>query len=613
MGSVVNGGVNAVLAGGATATNSIGTPNAYAKSFTGSWANLGTGTVLFSKLGPTLGRRVFVFFWSETGGGTFTVESDFNGDSNWTTLKAGTLTGGGLNGQVVSVSGNATINASGVVDASEGGATGALRCLIFDFANPEYLRIRCNGSGSTGSAKIISAGAVEVVASGTRLSGYVGLDCSMAGSTPQQWDDMPDQAIQTVMNFWNPDVIYVRGSETLTDWQNSFAPLAAKFLAIKPNLEFVLVGMHVTGSNNTNTLDSIDQWQQQWCDQNNGVFIPVRNRMGTIDWSIENRLTGTVFGGAFTVTSGSASTNILTLSNTLPANTNGSWIILESKSGGSNLVVGRAYRILSGQGTNQMMLADYNGTTPISLGSDVTEATIGIQDALHMSSEGQSFVAGIVIEAMNQFFVSRFSLNGYAPTNEGWQRNVVTPERIQSDSSDRAWTFAGPSYKRRSISIGNTNGNTAFGGYPSAMSIGSFGSNSGYITGPNSSGVGFLFDANFGVFGQNVASGTFRSLNAGVNGLTDWFEVFGNSNANNRNALAVSTIGNTAAHGPLQVWRNNASSSSKGTEVARMDALGRFSPTIPEYANDAAADADSALPSGFLYRVTGNRAVFRKP
>jgi hypothetical protein len=34
---------------------------------------------------------------------------------------------------------------------------------------------------------------------------------------------------------------------------------------------------------------------------------------------------------------------------------------------------------------------------------------------------------------------------------------------------------------------------------------------------------------------------------------------------------------------------------------------------MPDYANDAAADADGALPSGGLYTLTGSRAVYKKP
>lgn len=34
---------------------------------------------------------------------------------------------------------------------------------------------------------------------------------------------------------------------------------------------------------------------------------------------------------------------------------------------------------------------------------------------------------------------------------------------------------------------------------------------------------------------------------------------------------------------------------------------------IPEYADDAAADADSSFESGKLYTVTGDRTIYKKP
>lgn len=34
---------------------------------------------------------------------------------------------------------------------------------------------------------------------------------------------------------------------------------------------------------------------------------------------------------------------------------------------------------------------------------------------------------------------------------------------------------------------------------------------------------------------------------------------------------------------------------------------------VPEYADDAAADADSSFESGKLYTVTGDRTIYKKP
>lgn len=44
-----------------------------------------------------------------------------------------------------------------------------------------------------------------------------------------------------------------------------------------------------------------------------------------------------------------------------------------------------------------------------------------------------------------------------------------------------------------------------------------------------------------------------------------------------------------------------------------MTPSGRVKLNLPSYADDAAADADATLPSGALYKVTGNRTIFQKP
>jgi hypothetical protein len=79
--------------------------------------------------------------------------------------------------------------------------------------------------------------------------------------------------------------------------------------------------------------------------------------------------------------------------------------------------------------------------------------------------------------------------------------------------------------------------------------------------------------------------------------------------------LAISKAGTSASDQPFIVGRIGATAASKGSsEAFVVDATGRANFNIPNYADDAAADADSALPSGFLYRTTaGGRAVSRKP
>jgi len=74
---------------------------------------------------------------------------------------------------------------------------------------------------------------------------------------------------------------------------------------------------------------------------------------------------------------------------------------------------------------------------------------------------------------------------------------------------------------------------------------------------------------------------------------------------------ATLTLGHNTASRDLIRFKNTA-----GTTVATIDNSGKAdfaSYEIPSYADDAAADADSTLASGALYKLTGSRAVYQKP
>lgn len=74
---------------------------------------------------------------------------------------------------------------------------------------------------------------------------------------------------------------------------------------------------------------------------------------------------------------------------------------------------------------------------------------------------------------------------------------------------------------------------------------------------------------------------------------------------------ATLTLGHNTASRDLLRFKNTA-----GTTVATVNNAGEASFAsydIPEYANDAAADADGSLLSGALYKVTGSRVVYQKP
>ena len=108
----------------------------------------------------------------------------------------------------------------------------------------------------------------------------------------------------------------------------------------------------------------------------------------------------------------------------------------------------------------------------------------------------------------------------------------------------------------------------------------------------------FQFDRN-----GAISLGPVSTVSASSKSTTVW--------AKARSAAVSALRAETSASAVTEVaqeWGNSTST------YARMRGDGRFQCVIPTYADDAAADADTGLPSGYLYRTTaGGRTVFQKP
>jgi len=76
-------------------------------------------------------------------------------------------------------------------------------------------------------------------------------------------------------------------------------------------------------------------------------------------------------------------------------------------------------------------------------------------------------------------------------------------------------------------------------------------------------------------------------------------------------ALILSAITGQTAN--IEEVRTGVSLSSAGTLKAGYSPLAVPFATLTSYANDAAADADTALPSGGYYQISGARTIYRKP
>jgi hypothetical protein len=593
------------LAGGSTSTG----PYAYNKAFGGTHINLGaSGTATFngvaSSTRPLYGRQIQVWYWSETGGGTFKVQKNsVAATGTYSDLipdNAGTATG--------------TTAASATIDAAEGGGTGALRLQTYTMTNYEYINVRC--TGLSGSAKIVAVGVIEVPDQrGSRITGYSEISCAVGGSQPSHWDDITDAALTTLITSWDPSVVYFRGYETLSQWQTEWAAFVARIRAIKPSIEVVVIGMHNTGDAQGNALDSTDAFLQDWCDDNDGVFIPVRNRVGTFKNNIATGFYSNPQSTIKTIT-GVSATGVITVNPAINESTDGyavgKYLRFTALTGGSGLSTYKSfepYRILEIPTSTTLKLAAFDGTTPVSFGSNITAGTMDLFDLTHPSSDGVTVINALIAEAC-----------GAAATHDrlmrGNLRKTFSPETVQTSDDHSSISVAGPSHKWKTIEFKRNDGAQSATAYPPLAVVGAkqvAGQDAGIITSSDYAGFGMAWLTNHGVIGSNPQAFT-RTLSSTALGRPgDTMEIY-NGNAG-LVTLAISKAGTSASDQPFIVGRIGATAASKGSsEAFVVDATGRANFNIPNYADDAAADADSALPSGFLYRTTaGGRAVSRKP
>jgi hypothetical protein len=594
-----------LLEGGASTTGAY----EYNRAFSGTYISLGaSGTVTFNgtenTTRPLFGRQIYVYYWSETGGGTFKVQTNsLTAPGTYTDLvpdNAGTAIG--------------TTGGSATIGAAEGGATGALRVQTYTLPTCEFVNIRT--TGLSGSAKIVAAGIVEVPDQlSSRITGYSEINCAAAGSQPSQWDDITDPALTTLLNTWDPSVVFFRGYETLSQWQNEWTTFVARIRAIKPSIEVVVIGMHNTGDNQHNTLDSTDAYLQTWCDNNNGVFIPIRNRLGTFRQNLATGIYGNPQSAIKTITAGSSGTGIITVNPSINVGTDGyavgGYVRLTSLTGGSGLTTNKSYepyRILEIPTSTTLKLALYDGTTPATFSTNITAGTMDLYDTTHPSSDGVRVIDSLISESYS-------AASEHDITMRGQIRKFITPQYIQTADEHSSFLIAGPSNKWKTIDFSRVDGFQSEVAYPPIATLGAKqngGNEVGIITGPNRAGWGMAWDANYCVMGGNPANFT-RPLNDTFAGVGDATEIYsGNAGLI---TLALSKPGTSESDAPFLVGRDGASSSSKGTnDRFLISATGRAKFNVPTYANDAAADADATLLSGMLYRTTaGGRAVFQKP
>jgi lysophospholipase L1-like esterase len=236
-------------------------------------------------------------------------------------------------------------------------------------------------------------------------------------------------------------------------------------------------------------------------------------------------------------------------------------------------------------------------------------------DAVHLSNTGRAYLDEVIRDHI-PFLSSALPIwwigpIGQQPTESYLQgvRGCISKEFSVGGFSQKDFAFMGMSCGSGNNAANVFTPSTGTGrlkdvaGYLHNGRLGLY--NDGYLTGVIGSGRFWVGPGGTSAATPGRESGPAKNINGGI--------VTQNPTTTTPSIRAGVIAGTTAATYAISV-DIGASVSSDGTSTAGFFADGRAKIIIPTYADDAAADADSALLSGQLYRTTaGARSVFQKP
>jgi len=235
--------------------------------------------------------------------------------------------------------------------------------------------------------------------------------------------------------------------------------------------------------------------------------------------------------------------------------------------------------------------------------SVMTAATIIAGDNTHLSPRGQALESDAIMRILTAALPEAWKVHkpenntGFLPRYSAQPLGVTLPagKSMGYDMVGRTGTGGNATLLRHYFSISKNGDDGEVGihtGNSTEMRV--FANRFG----------GWFFSYGTSGFGNGLAT-TPRSPSACV-------EI----HAGNRTTNAVLSLSGSASHNvnnPLMTVRSGAdiTSGTEGTVTLSIYMSGRIAPTIPTYANDAAADADALLLSGQLYKI--GRVVSQKP
>lgn len=378
------------------------------------------------------------------------------------------------------------------------------------------------GTNPAGVTKLIALGAF-LTGNGSRPKGVTTWDMGLGGSEPSQWVAMPQASFTTALQGFAPDVIFIRGWETLAQWQDHFPTLVSRIRTALPYVDIVVVGRSPDEVDPGLEDTPQDQYLRGYCHANNIYLIDVKRFMPTRAEMITR--------GWMTAPDGVHLT--------------------EAGMRACDMVI-------------QSQLPFLWGASPVwwKLVGNVPQ---------------QNFLGGFRGSNNHEFYLQGASAN--------WRQNIGFIAGSGNNASNLSTTanFTG---------IGRLRGGT------DSFHDGTLGFYQGGVLAAQMR-QGRLWIGT----GANADRGTDKNINAGLMVQAPTTSVvtasFGAISGQTANIMNITT---------------GAAQNADGTTVGGFTSSGRiFCTAIPTYANDAAADADAALPSGGFYKITGGRSLYQKP
>lgn len=201
---------------------------------------------------PVLGSQIKVYYLKEPGAGSFALQTERNLSGVWTNEE-----------------GAAEVSAKG-----EGPRTTGI--LTVRKPQSDYYRVRI--VGLAGRVKILHVGVLEQFTGNSVRGGAACLGLAEGGSTPNQWLQPDPEMLKPMLRDWNPQIYFIRGAESLQDWQKCLDPLIRRLRDATPNADFVVIGSHPAPQNRDRTRDNggCDAFLKSYCATNEILFVDCR-------------------------------------------------------------------------------------------------------------------------------------------------------------------------------------------------------------------------------------------------------------------------------------------------------------------------------------------------